>query len=116
MAAWAQATELGLESGRQAAVKKQTELTARLQQKLEEMRTRLEAAMVATSGRPDIRRMSWSTRLAPSPVPGSEKSSKPECRPPVSRRRRLSVAADQAVAALLVNPPPQRRLPQLGAG
>ena len=99
LAAWAEATELGLESGRQAAVKKQTELTARLQQKLEEMRTRLEAAMVATSGRPhrDVvvdALVSSRSRLGEIEQARMQAAS--------LEKEKTSVAADQAVAALLV--------------
>jgi exonuclease SbcC len=99
LTAWAEATGLGLESSRQAAVKKQTELTARLQQKLEEMSTRLEASMVATSGRPNRDVVVDALTAARSRLGQIEQA---RVQATGLEKERTSVAADQAVAALLV--------------
>jgi exonuclease SbcC len=99
LAAWAEATGLELESSRQAAVKKQTELTARLQQKLEEMSTRLEASMVTTSGRPH-RDVAVDALTAARSRLGQIEQARVQAIG--LEKERTSVAADQAVAALLV--------------
>lgn len=99
LAAWAEATGLELESTRQAAVKKQTELTARLQQKLEEMSTRLEASTVTTSGRPH-RDVAVDALTAARSRLGQIEQARVQAIG--LEKERTSVAADQAVAALLV--------------
>ena len=99
LAAWADATRKGLESSRQAAVKKQTELTARLQQKLEEMTTRLAESLVATSGRPHRDAAVDALTAARSRLGQIEQAI---VQAAGLEKERTRVAADQAVAALLV--------------
>jgi exonuclease SbcC len=99
LATWAEATGLGLVSSREKGVEKQSELTTRLQQKLEEMNTRLEAAAVATAGRQHRDAAVDALTAARSRLGQIEQA---RAQATGLEKERKSVVADQAVAALLV--------------
>ncbi len=96
---WAEATGQGLESSREAAAKKQSELTARLQQKLKEMDARLAASMVTSAGRP-YRDSAVDALTAARSLLGQIEQARAQAT--ALEKERGGVAADQAVAALLV--------------
>jgi exonuclease SbcC len=99
LATWAEVTGQGLVSSREAAVKKQDELMGRLQQKLEEVNTRLAASMVVAAGRPHRDAAVDALTAARSRL-GQIEQARAEAIG--LGKERTSVAADQAVAALLV--------------